>query len=70
MGKDIFIIAGEAKSEIEVILLLSKLAKSGIENELIQSPWDLYLLFDVLIPLCSKTIGKLTDIQDEELAFS
>lgn len=54
-----------ASEKADSIELLSKLAKAAIENDIIEKPWDLYLLLGVIEKLSKDISDKLWQIQDE-----
>ena len=63
MNEDISYCLGKTRENIDGILLICNLIESGIENNLIKDPWELYLIFDVLKSLSDKSINNLRKIQ-------
>lgn len=53
-----------ASEQSDSIVLLSTLAEAAIENDIIEKPWDLYLLFGVIKNLSKEALNKLRQIQD------
>lgn len=53
-----------ASEQVEAIVLLSRLAESAIENDVIEKIWDLYPIFCVFKTLSKESLDKLRQIQD------
>lgn len=62
MTKNISKIAGNAKDQLDTILILTDLAKAGVENDTLKSYGDLYLFFNVLNLLSIRAINSLKKI--------
>lgn len=56
-------IAGNAKDQLDTILILTDLAKAGVENGTLSSYGDLYLFFNVLNLLSLRAINNLKKLQ-------
>lgn len=54
-----------ASEDLSSILLFSKLAEAGIENDTIEKIWDLYPFFRVVKNLVEKALNNLQQIKDD-----
>ncbi len=63
MNEDISCHLGKTRDNIDSILLLCNLMESGIEHGVIKSPWDLYLILDILKFLSIKSINNLRKVK-------
>ncbi len=63
MNENISHLLGRTRENIDNILLLCNLMESGIENDLIKNPWDLYLILDILKSLSDKSINNIKKIE-------
>lgn len=54
-----------ASEVVDSILLLSRLAESAIENDVIEKIWDLHVLFGAIKRLCNEVLSDLRGIQED-----